>query len=321
MIRLRGFALAEVVDPMSLDAVIGAGGVLTVTTDDAALVEAVNRCTGARLTVRGRSLLGKLGGAIFVEWPDGHPGVVTVFHGGIADAQRVASVLNRLQARGLPVPRHELVVDLGDRVVFVQHQLPMGPSRQLTVKRIEGLVEINERFAGAVACLPDVPSVTEWFRPAGGDGRQIVELVPEGDRRASDVVNEIVRLITEAPRDVLAGHDLVHVDLSAANVLFDEDDSATAVVDWNLGVYRGDCRLALVQTRFDREWFVRRADADQIEVAAARRLDEILIDQIRPNLLRVYWAYWLHHQLSKALRIGTSTVIDWQLEFAESRLQ
>ena len=52
---------------------------------------------------------------------------------------------------------------------------------------------------------------------------------------------------------MLAGQELVHVDLSAAKVLFDDEDRATAVVDWNLGVYRG----ALVQTRFDREWFVR----------------------------------------------------------------
>jgi len=36
----------------------------------------------------------------------------------------------------------------------------------------------------------------------------------------------------------------------------------TPVVDWNLGVYRGDRRLALVQTRFDREWFVRRPAAE-----------------------------------------------------------
>ena len=120
---------------------------------------------------------------------------------------------------------------------------------------------------------------------------------------------------------MLAGQDLVHVDLSAANVLFDDEDRATAVVDWNLGVYRGDRRLALVQTRFDREWFVRRPDADDTEMAAARRLDDILHDRIAPATLRVYWAYWLRHHLPRAFRSGAPAVIDWQLELAESRLR
>ena len=172
-----------------------------------------------------------------------------------------------------------------------------------------------------MAGFPDVPPVTKWFQPAGRESRQIVELIPEGDHRASDVVSEILRLTTGATSDLLAGQDLVHVDLSAANVLFDEEDCATAVVDWNLGLYRGHRRLALVQTRFDREWFVRSADADETEVAAARHLDEVLVDQIHPDVLRVYWAYWLRHHLVKAFRSGASTVIDWQLELAESRLQ
>ena len=120
---------------------------------------------------------------------------------------------------------------------------------------------------------------------------------------------------------MLAVHDLVHVDLSAANVLFDDEDRATAVVDWNLGVYRGDRRLALVQTRFDREWFVRRPDADDTEMAAARRLDDILSDRIAPDTLRVYWAHWLPHHLPRAFRSGAQAVIDWQLELAELRLR
>ncbi len=272
------------------------------------------------LSVRGRSLAGQLGGAIYVEWPDGRSGVVTIFH-GVDDARRVASVVNALQARGLPVPHHEIVVDIGDRVVFVQHQLRAGPSRRLTVQRVDAIAEINERLAGAVASWPDVPPVIDWFRPDDTRLDQVVDGTPEGDRRAGEVVAEIVLLTAEAPPDLLAGDDLVHVDLSAANVLFDDDDRATAVVDWNLGVYRGDRRLALVQTLFDREWFVQRADADETELASARRLDEMLSDQTPPATLRVYWAYWLAHHLPKAFRTGDSTAIDWQLTLAESRPQ
>ena len=118
----------------------------------------------------------------------------------------------------------------------------------------------------------------------------------------------------------MVGTDLVHVDLSAANVLFDENDRATAVVDWNLGAYRGDRLFALVQTRFDREWFVRSPDPDPVENAAAAHLDEILLNRISPATLRVYWARWMLHHLSRAIRSGSSEVVDWHLDMAESRL-
>jgi hypothetical protein len=298
----------------------GATGVLSHTADDDELVGAINRRTRAGLSVRGRSVAGELGGGIFVEWPDGRPGVVTVFHGVVADARRVAGVVNELLAEGLPVPRHDLVVDLGDRVVFVQRRLPSGPARPLGPARVDAIAEINERFVDALARHPEVPPMSAWFRSAGSDGAALLEAVPEDDDRAREVVEEILRLLLQAPSDLLDGYDLVHVDLSAANVLFDEEDRATAVVDWNLGVYRGDRRLALVQTRFDREWFVQRPDADDTERAAARRLDEILSDRIAPHTLRLYWAHWLGHHLPRAFRSGASAIIDWQLTLAETRL-
>ena len=137
---------------------------------DDALVDAINRSTGTGLTVRGRSTTGELGGGIFVAWPDGRPGVVTVFQGGVPRARTVADLLNHLRTRGLPVPRHDLVVDLGDQVVFVQERLPSGPSRPLSPRRVDGIAEINERFADAVAGHSGVPSVSEWFGPGGHAG-------------------------------------------------------------------------------------------------------------------------------------------------------
>jgi len=146
--------------------------------DDDDLVEAINRSTGTRLMVRGRSTTGELGGGVFVEWPDGRPGVVTIFQGGVRNARLVADLLNSLQTRGLPVPRHELVVDLGDRVVFVQQRLPSGPSRPLSPHRVDGIAEINERFAGAVVDVPTVPSVSEWFRSGEREVRPAARVDP-----------------------------------------------------------------------------------------------------------------------------------------------
>lgn len=288
------------------------------TAQDHEVVSAVNRRTGAGLIVVGRAPHGRLGGAIYASWPDGRQAVVTRFLGPLAGAERTAEVLGYVRDRGLPVPRHDLAVDLGDGVIFVQERLPSAPPRRLTPARVGAMVEINDRFAGALAARPDVPVPPLSLGRSGGTGPRH-DVLEAHSPRSRRVLDEIRRIGQREPRG-LVGNDLVHVDLSAANVLFDENDRATGVVDWNLGAYRGDRLFALVQTRFDREWFVRSPDADPVETAAAAHLDEILADRIAPSTLRFYWAHWMLHQLSRAIRSAPAEVIDWHLDLAESRL-
>lgn len=285
---------------------------------DREVVAAINRRTGAGLRVLGRAPHGRLGGAIYASSPDGRPAVVTRFLGPLAEAKRTAEVLAHVRDRGLPVPRHDLVVELDDGVVFVQERLPSTPPRRLTPARVDALVEINDRFAGALASRPDVPVRPPGLRPSSGP-RPRHEVLETHGPRSRRVLERILRVgCQERPEAVEI--DLLHVDLTAANVLFDENDRATAVVDWNLGAYRGDRHFALVQTRFDREWFVQSPDADPVENAAAAHLDEILNDRIAPATLRTYWAQWMLHHLSRAIRSAPPEVIDWHLDLAESRL-
>jgi aminoglycoside phosphotransferase (APT) family kinase protein len=243
---------------------------------------------------------------------------VTRFLGPLAEAKRTAEILAYVRDRGLPVPRHDLVIELDDGVVFVQERLPSAPPRRLTPARVDAMVKINDRFAGALASRPDVPMWPLRFE-RDSDPRSRHEILEAHGPRSRQVLDEILRIVQPGPRDMV-DVDLVHVDLTAANALFDENDRATGVVDWNLGAYRGDRLFALVQTRFDREWFVRSPDPDLVENAAAAHLDEILADRITPSTLRMYWAQWMLHQLPRAIRSAPAEVVDWHLDMAESRL-
>ncbi|WP_155830330.1 phosphotransferase [Glycomyces tenuis] len=285
---------------------------------DRRIVSEINRRTGAGLTMTGRSLFGRLGGAVYAEWPDGRPAVVTRFLGSLAEARRTAGVLAHVRDSGLPVPRHELVVQLDDGVFFVQERLPSASPQRLSPARMEAIVGINDRFADALAARPEVPAPPQCS-PRGGGSDPRHEVLAGHGPRSRRVLEQIVRITERAP-DGMVGADLVHVDLSGANVLFDESGAATGVVDWNLGAYRGDRLFALVQTRFDREWFVRSPDADPVETAAAFRLDEILAERIPPDTLRLYWAWWMLRQLARAIRTASPEAVDWHLDLAESRL-
>ncbi len=280
------------------------------------MVAAINRRTDAGLTATGRALFGKLGGAIYAEWPDGRPAVVTRFMGSPAEARRTAETLAYVKDRGLPVPHHELVVEVDGEVYFVQERLPSAPPQRLSPARMEAIVAVNDRFADALAARPEVPAPPQC-RTGDPDPRH--EVLAGHGPRSRRVLEQILRITRQAPQQ-MPGADLVHIDLSGANVLFDEDGTATGVVDWNLGAYRGDRLFALVQTRFDREWFVRSPDADPIETAAAHRLDEILAERIPADTLRLYWAQWMLHQLHRAIRTAPPEAIDWHLDLAESRL-
>lgn len=282
---------------------------------DRQVVAAINRATDAGLTATGRALFGKLGGAIYAEWPDGRPAVITRFTGPADEADRTVDVLTYVRDRGLPVPRHEPAVRLGDGVYFVQERLPSAPPQPLSPARMEAIVGVNDRFADALAERPDIPP-PPLSRTDTRDPRHAA-LAARGPR-GRRVLDLIVRAIGHAPLE--SGADLVHVDLSGANVLFDEHGTATAVVDWNLGAYRGDRHFALVQTRFDREWFVQSPDPDPVETAAAHRLDEILAERLPADVLRRYWAQWLLHHLDRALRAAPPETIEWHLALAESRL-
>ena len=146
------------------------------------------------------------------------------------------------------------------------------------------------------------------------------EVLATHGARSRHVLEEILAIGRREPRE-MTGDDLVHVDLTAANVLFDDHDRATGVVDWNpapaaaIGSspsFRpGSTGSGSSGPRTPTRW---------AETAAAVHLDEILAHRIAPATLRLYWAHWMLRQLTWAVRSTPPDVVDWHLDMIETRL-
>lgn len=285
---------------------------------DQRVVDSINAAWGAGLTVEGRADRGTLGGAILVVLPDGRAGVVTRFLGPVFEARRTAHILSEVRRRGLPVPQHHLVAQVGEDVFIVQERLPGRPRFSMTPAAIGAIVQLNERFAHALRLRPEVPGVTLCLS-ASGDPYPQHEVLADHSDRSRAILHKIRSIGREVP-DVVAGDDLVHVDLTPDNVLFDDDGTVTGVVDWNLGAYRGDRHLALVKTRFDLEWCLREAALDARCAAAARQLDAYLEATVPETKLMSYWAHRILYQLHWTLPSAPPDVVDWHLDFAEAKL-
>lgn len=256
---------------------------------------------------------GDSGGAAYVQWPDGRPGVLTRPPASMADMRLAARVLEMARARGLPVPRHELIVELGDGPAVVQERLPGRPHPRVGAAAIDAMVAMNDRFADLLVEYAEVPIASmraEWA----------YEYVAEHSDRCRRLIERIREIDADCPYE-MTGNDLVHLDYARGNVLFDENGNVTAVIDWNSGVARGDRNFALVSLRSDLEWREQSAENRAgIDDSAVERLDEILDERIDPVLLRKYWAFWTLQKVPPAIWRKEYDVLEVFLRLGEQRL-
>jgi aminoglycoside phosphotransferase (APT) family kinase protein len=231
-----------------------------------------------------------------------------------------AEILMLARTRGLPVPRHDLVVELADgSAAVVQERLPGDPTRVVDVAAIDALVAMNERFADLLAERPDVPIPPLNLRPSTPPhpGQEILRHHSDRTRRVLYCLHDIA----DNDPGELVGNDILHIDYARGNVLWDDQRRITGIVDWNLGIARGDRRFALVGLRRDLEWSAlwpvgeSGVDSDAIDY-----LDDILDNMIEPPLLRKYWAHWTLSMLHGVIPQGTPDWIDLFLNLGERRL-
>ena len=284
------------------------------------LVARVNAATGAALQLDGASEHGESGGAGFVHWPDGRDAVLTVSPLELVAAQHAAHVLLGVKTAGLPVPRHDLIVPLdGGSVAVVQERLFGEPATWVDEKVVDAMVAMNDRFADLLVGRPDVPAASSYLRHSAPaiSGHEALNAYSSRARR-------VLRHIREVGSDEqeLTGEDLVHLDYTSGNVLFDPAGEVSGVVDWNFGVARGDRHFALVKTRLDLSWCLLDPTVDKhhVQVEAVERLDEILHARVPAEVLQRYWACWTLYQLPWAISFEKAEVVDMFLSLAEEHL-
>ncbi|ONI74288.1 hypothetical protein BWI15_13230 [Kribbella sp. ALI-6-A] len=105
------------------------------------------------------------------------------------------------------------------------------------------------------------------------------------------------------------------------NVLFNRSGEVTGVVDWNLGVARGDRRFGLVKLMFDLTWAAAVPGVEQRPTAAAlERIDELVHSTIPADTLRIYWAHHTLSMLSWTIYARDTEAIDLHLALGERGL-
>lgn len=277
------------------------------------LVAEVNNRAACDLEFVGVADHGESGGAVYVRWPDGRDGVLTRSPASLQRMHQTADVLAAARATGLPVPLHEVIIELADgTVALVQERLPGTPAGRVDAEVIDLMVATNERFAGLLADRPDVP------RPPMDriDRPEVARLENHSDR-SRRLLRRIRDALADAP-DGMTGDDLLHPDYTFGNVLYDASRQVTGVVDWNWGALRGDRHFALVTIYIDLFWsLVYPGGVDQ---SAFDRLDQVVEKLINPQRLRRYWAEIALGQLTYWIVEDNEKAVDLFLRFGEYRL-
>lgn len=215
--------------------------------DLAALVMEVNRRAGIALHLVEVAAHGDSGGAAYVQWPDGSDGVITRTPTPVDRMRQTADVLSEVRSLGLPVPRHDRVVELTDGTVAIVHErLPGAPPSRVDADVIDAMVATNERFAGLLGGRPDVPVAPLHLRNSGPlyPRHDVLEHHNDRSRR---LLNRIHEIGAGEPHE-MTDDDLVHPDYTFGNILYDRGQ-VSGVVDWNCGAGRGDRRFALAWIR------------------------------------------------------------------------
>lgn len=148
------------------------------------VVRALNERAGCGLELVDLTQQGQ-SGAAYVRWPDGREAVVTTALATIDQMRQTAEILAEVRARGIPVPAHQFLFDLGDgTVAVVQERMPGTTATRADLSVVDAIIAINERFAGLLVDRPDVgPPPLSLGRPGDKIPLDLIEAHSDRARR------------------------------------------------------------------------------------------------------------------------------------------
>ncbi|MFG1603534.1 phosphotransferase [Actinoplanes sp. NPDC049265] len=275
---------------------VGDGG--TVQRLDAEAVAArIADITGVRLVVEGPCPGGEVGAA-YVCWPDGRRSVLSEGNA------RVAPLLDRARAAGVPTARQELTAHVDGRRVIVQQRLPGTPPATVDAALVRQLIDVNTRLAGLLSSAPSGPRPVDLHLSGDGPGFCLHQPLAGYGGRAARLLDHVHEVGAALPH--ITGDDLVHFDFHPRNVLV-AGGRITGVVDWD-GAARYDGTFDLVTLRFT-------LAREQPRLVAM--VDEVLRGR-DPARLRAYWAHMSLRQVDWSIRHHDSSTVEAWLDVTET---
>jgi len=279
-----------------------------------AVIEQINDLTGSGLVLTGLAdQVGGVSSAAFVAWPDGRQSAVTRPRTPLPLMRLTATVLNEARALGLPVPAYQLVLDLGDGyLAVVTERLPGHHVDILDQTTAASFLATNDRFAGLLRDHPEVPPPPAF--PDEGPGYGAFEhTIGAHSERGRRLLRRLLDIDGGQPFR-MQGDDLVHVDYTPGNVLFDDAGQVSGVVDWNFGAARGDRLYALIGLQWGS------VGVRSIAPAERARIDQALA-VLDPATRRSYEAHALVYQVHSSITKGFTTErVDVDVDRAEQLL-
>jgi aminoglycoside phosphotransferase (APT) family kinase protein len=259
-----------------------------------AVIEEVNARTGSELVLTG--LADQVGGsssAAFVAWADGRESAITRTRTPLAVMQQTASVLNDVRGQGLPVPEHQLVLELSDGyVAVVQERLPGRHVSELNSITAAAFVAMNDRFAGLLRGHPEIPRPRAFPDSTSTFENTVGQLGERGWR----LLGRLLEIDGGRPFR-MQGDDLVHTDYTPGNVLFDDVGNVSRVVDWNGGAVRGDRYYALLGLHWGS------IGRKTVGAEELKQVEEKLA-HLSPATRRNYEAHWMVDKVHESILKG-----------------
>lgn len=257
-------------------------------------------------------------GAWKVRWPDGHIGVLTWAPPPLPEdppgqLAQAAALVDVARSAGVPIPRYEAVIDVGEHGAAIVQELAKGVlPTTVTAGLIERLIEFAEVRRGLLFATPHNAQPMKLYLRSPGPGFCLHQPLRSYSPRSATLLEAIEA--TEVSRDEVVGDDLVHFDYHLGNVLVDPDrpDVVTAILDWD-GARAGPIGVDLAILAFDLTWRVPAAPQAQVE--------NHLLTTTPADLIPPLWAHASLRLVDWAIRHHSPADVEHWLGVAETHLR